>query len=64
MHKYIKQHNMKWNRTSRQYYNEKYERNQAVRTIGKDALKTEVNKPNRGKGLGYRGLSGQGLQGG
>ena len=34
---------MKWNRTSRQYYNEKYKRNQAVQTIGRDALKTDVN---------------------
>ena len=34
---------MKWNRTSRQYYNEEYKRNQAVQTIGRDALKTDVN---------------------
>ena len=34
---------MKWNRTSRQYYNEKYKRNQAVQTIERDALKTNVN---------------------
>ena len=49
MHKYIKQHNMKWNRTSRQYYNKKNERNQVVQTIGRDALKTEVNKLNRSR---------------
>ena len=36
-------HNMKWNRTSRQYYNEKYQRNQAVQTIGRNTSKTEVN---------------------
>ena len=34
---------MKWNRTSRQYYNEKYKKTQAVQTIGRDALKTDVN---------------------
>ena len=33
-----------------------YKRNQAVQTIGRDALKTDVNiKLNRGKDLGYMG---------
>ena len=55
---------MKWNRISRQCYNEKYKRNQAVQTTGRGALKTEVhvNKLNRSNGLDYRELSGQGYR--